>query len=178
MRVALRAVRRRNRARLVLAVPVAPPETLAQFRKEAYETICTMTSCWSVAHPDLDRLAQIAGRCQGPWSVFGRSPGIERENPHCSLTTPTSSRKARASQERWHVRHGNETMDGAPTPGGATGKIRDQPHALEPLSKEIELGPESVGRLSICENHEMDWLAAARRRAPTLRVISRFQPLH
>jgi hypothetical protein len=33
---------------------------------------------------------------------------------------------------------------------GANKKIRDQPHALEPtLSKEIELGPESVGGLSI-----------------------------
>ena len=40
MRVALRAVRRRNPAHLVLAVPVAPPETLAEFRKEADETIC------------------------------------------------------------------------------------------------------------------------------------------
>jgi len=38
--------------------------------------------------------------------------------------------------------------------GRGNKKIRDQPHALEPtLSKEIELGPESVGRLSICENH-------------------------
>jgi hypothetical protein len=40
------------------------------------------------------------------------------------------------------------------TRGGGNKKIRDQPRALEPtLSKEIELGPESVGRLSICENH-------------------------
>jgi len=38
--------------------------------------------------------------------------------------------------------------------GGANKKIRDQPHALEPtLSKEMELGPEAVGRPSICENH-------------------------
>ena len=43
MRVALRAVRRRNPAHLVLAVPVAPPETLAQFRSEADETICLET---------------------------------------------------------------------------------------------------------------------------------------
>jgi hypothetical protein len=36
---------------------------------------------------------------------------------------------------------------------GGNKKIRDQPDALEPtLSKEIELGPESVGRLSIWEN--------------------------
>jgi len=32
--------------------------------------------------------------------------------------------------------------------GGGNKKIRDQPHALEPtLSKELELGPESVGGL-------------------------------
>ena len=43
MRVALQAVRRRNPAHLVLAVPVAPPETLAEFRKEADETICLET---------------------------------------------------------------------------------------------------------------------------------------
>ena len=40
MRVALRSLRRRNPAHLVLAVPVAPPETLAELRKEADETIC------------------------------------------------------------------------------------------------------------------------------------------
>jgi putative phosphoribosyl transferase len=40
MRVALRSVRRRNPAHLVLAIPVAPPETLAEFRKEADETVC------------------------------------------------------------------------------------------------------------------------------------------
>jgi putative phosphoribosyl transferase len=43
MRVALRAVRRRNPAHLVLAVPVAPPETLAQLREEADEAICLAT---------------------------------------------------------------------------------------------------------------------------------------
>jgi putative phosphoribosyl transferase len=43
MRVALRAVRRRNPAHLVLAVPVAPPETLRAFRKEADETVCLET---------------------------------------------------------------------------------------------------------------------------------------
>jgi putative phosphoribosyl transferase len=36
-------VRRRNPAHLVLAVPVAPPETLAEFRKETDETICLET---------------------------------------------------------------------------------------------------------------------------------------
>jgi putative phosphoribosyl transferase len=39
MRVALRAVRRHNPTYLVLAVPVAPPETLAQLRKEVDEAI-------------------------------------------------------------------------------------------------------------------------------------------
>ena len=43
MRVALRAVRRRAPARLVLAVPVAPPDTLAELGKEADEAICLDT---------------------------------------------------------------------------------------------------------------------------------------
>jgi putative phosphoribosyl transferase len=40
MRVALQAVRRRNPAWLVLAVPVAPPDTLAALGEEADETVC------------------------------------------------------------------------------------------------------------------------------------------
>ena len=40
MRVALQAVRRRGPARLVLAVPVAPPDTLAALATEADEAVC------------------------------------------------------------------------------------------------------------------------------------------
>jgi putative phosphoribosyl transferase len=40
MRVALRAVRRRGPASVVLAVPVAAPETLASFAGEADEIVC------------------------------------------------------------------------------------------------------------------------------------------
>ncbi|MGO9818841.1 MAG: phosphoribosyltransferase [Acidocella sp.] len=40
MRAALRAVRRRDPAWLVLAVPVAPPESLRRLEEEADETIC------------------------------------------------------------------------------------------------------------------------------------------
>jgi putative phosphoribosyl transferase len=40
MRVALQAVRRRDPAWLVLAVPVAPPDTLAALGEEANETVC------------------------------------------------------------------------------------------------------------------------------------------
>jgi putative phosphoribosyl transferase len=43
MRVALRAARRRAPARLVLAVPVAPPETLAELASEADEAVCLDT---------------------------------------------------------------------------------------------------------------------------------------
>jgi putative phosphoribosyl transferase len=43
MRVALRAARRRAPARLVLAVPVAPPETLAELGEEADEAVCLDT---------------------------------------------------------------------------------------------------------------------------------------
>jgi putative phosphoribosyl transferase len=40
VRVALRAVRRRSPARLVLAAPIAAPETLAALAAEADETVC------------------------------------------------------------------------------------------------------------------------------------------
>jgi len=43
MRVALQAVRRRNPAWLVLAVPVAPPDTLVALGEEADETVCPET---------------------------------------------------------------------------------------------------------------------------------------
>jgi putative phosphoribosyl transferase len=43
MRVALQAVRRRGPARLVLAVPVAPPDTLAALLESADEAVCLET---------------------------------------------------------------------------------------------------------------------------------------
>jgi putative phosphoribosyl transferase len=43
MRVALQAVRRRGPARLVLAVPVAAPDTLAALREEVDEAVCLET---------------------------------------------------------------------------------------------------------------------------------------
>jgi len=43
MRAALRAVRRRRPARLVLAVPVAPPDTLEELRREVDEVVCLAT---------------------------------------------------------------------------------------------------------------------------------------
>ena len=49
MRVALQALRRRGPARLVLAVPVAPPDTLAALRKEVDEAVCLETPIGLVA---------------------------------------------------------------------------------------------------------------------------------
>jgi len=43
MRAALRAVRRRKPAHLVLAVPVAPPETIEALRHEVDEVVCLVT---------------------------------------------------------------------------------------------------------------------------------------
>jgi putative phosphoribosyl transferase len=43
MRAALRAIRRRGPAHLVLAVPVAPPETIAALRDEVDEVVCLET---------------------------------------------------------------------------------------------------------------------------------------
>ena len=40
MRVALQAIRRQDPAHLVLAVPVAPPDTLAALGEAADETVC------------------------------------------------------------------------------------------------------------------------------------------
>jgi putative phosphoribosyl transferase len=40
MRAALRGLRRRNPARLVLAVPVAPPDTIADLRREVDDVVC------------------------------------------------------------------------------------------------------------------------------------------
>ncbi len=43
---ALQALHRAHPARLVLAVPVAPPDTLARLSKEADETVCLMQPHW------------------------------------------------------------------------------------------------------------------------------------
>ena len=43
MRVALQAIRRQDPAHLVLAVPVAPPDTLAALGEVADETVCVET---------------------------------------------------------------------------------------------------------------------------------------
>ncbi len=40
MRAALKGLRRRNPARLVLAVPVAPPDTIDELRKEVDDVVC------------------------------------------------------------------------------------------------------------------------------------------
>jgi predicted phosphoribosyltransferase len=43
MRAALRAARRRKPAYLVLAVPLAPPETVEELRSEVDEVVCLAT---------------------------------------------------------------------------------------------------------------------------------------
>lgn len=88
MRVALRAVRRRDPAHLVLAVPVAPPETLAAFRKEADEVVCletpVMLGAIGVYYRDFhqmsdtevtDLLARAAKRTQEAPSPGATDPG-------------------------------------------------------------------------------------------------------
>ena len=51
VRVALRAVRRAGARRVVLAVPVAPPETIAALRSEADEIVCLETPAvfWAIS---------------------------------------------------------------------------------------------------------------------------------
>jgi len=48
MRAALRATRRRGPAKIVLAVPVAPPETIEELKAEADRVVCLHTP-WSFA---------------------------------------------------------------------------------------------------------------------------------
>jgi predicted phosphoribosyltransferase len=43
MRAAARAVRKRNPARVVVAVPVAAAETCAEFREDVDDVVCTLT---------------------------------------------------------------------------------------------------------------------------------------
>jgi putative phosphoribosyl transferase len=46
MRAALRAVRKAGAARIVLAVPVAPADTIGEFRAEADEIVCLSAPNW------------------------------------------------------------------------------------------------------------------------------------
>ncbi|HEU4733053.1 MAG TPA: phosphoribosyltransferase family protein, partial [Kofleriaceae bacterium] len=43
MRAALRAVKKRRPARLIVAVPVAPPDTVARLRHEVDDVVCLQT---------------------------------------------------------------------------------------------------------------------------------------
>ena len=59
-RAALRAIRRQKPARLVLAVPVAPPETIAELRVDADEIVCLETPTTLVAISRFyDRFEQV-----------------------------------------------------------------------------------------------------------------------
>jgi putative phosphoribosyl transferase len=60
MRAAIAALRQQAPARIVVAVPVAPLETVALLRREADEVVCLATpepfqaiGCWYVAFPQL-----------------------------------------------------------------------------------------------------------------------------
>src|SRR3954452_1116766 len=46
MRAALRALKQRDVAEIVVAVPVAPPETCAELRREADTVVCARTPRW------------------------------------------------------------------------------------------------------------------------------------
>lgn len=91
MRAALRAVRRRVPKRLVLAVPVAPADTLEDLRSEADETVCLFSpkefAAVGLFYADfrpvedddvvdlLDRAAAVAARAIGTASPSRDIPG-------------------------------------------------------------------------------------------------------
>jgi putative phosphoribosyl transferase len=84
MRVALRAVRRRGPGRRVLAVPVAPPETLAAFREEADEVVCletpTMLGAIGAYYRDFHQLsdAEVTDLLTGTAAAEGADPSGHR----------------------------------------------------------------------------------------------------
>jgi putative phosphoribosyl transferase len=49
MMAAVHAVRRKNPSRIVVAVPVAPPETAEALRSEVDELICPLTPEWMMS---------------------------------------------------------------------------------------------------------------------------------
>ena len=84
MRAALRAVRRRKPARLVLAVPVAPPDTVAALRREADEVVCLSTPSYFGAigqfYADFrqvgdDEVRELLERAAG-WRPKPAAPGV------------------------------------------------------------------------------------------------------
>jgi putative phosphoribosyl transferase len=84
MRVALRTVRRRGPARLVLAVPVAPPETLAAFGEEADEVVSLETPAMLGAigayYRDFHQLsdAEVIDLLAGATAAEGADPSRHR----------------------------------------------------------------------------------------------------
>jgi putative phosphoribosyl transferase len=85
MRAALRAIRRRRPARLVLAVPVAPPETIAALAAEVDEIVCLSTPEYFGAigqfyadfrqlH-DAEVVALLRARTSGPLAAEPRRAG-------------------------------------------------------------------------------------------------------
>ena len=85
MRAALRAIRRRKPARLVLAVPVAPPETIAALGAEVDEIVCLSTPDHFGAIgqfyadfrqlDDAEVVALLRGRASGPVATEPRRTG-------------------------------------------------------------------------------------------------------
>jgi putative phosphoribosyl transferase len=74
MRAAIAALRQAKPSRLVVAVPVAPPDTVEVLRGEADEVVCLATpepfmaiGCWYVAFPQLSD-EEVRSRLARSWA--------------------------------------------------------------------------------------------------------------
>jgi predicted phosphoribosyltransferase len=84
MRAALRAVRRRKPSRLVLAVPVAPPDTVDALRSEVDEVVCLAMPEWFGAigafYVDFRQLSDDEVR-----QLLERASRRAEESPHAEV---------------------------------------------------------------------------------------------
>lgn len=79
MRAALRSLRRQKPRRLVMAVPVAPPDALDQFAAEADEVVILATPTWFYAigqfYADFHQLADAeVTNLMKKAEAFGQTP--------------------------------------------------------------------------------------------------------
>jgi putative phosphoribosyl transferase len=98
MRAALRGVRRGNPSRLVLAVPVAPPDTVDSLRAEVDDVVCLDTPAWFGAigafYEDFEQLSdedvrELLARAQSGGEERGSSGTAP---PHASARGGIASR--------------------------------------------------------------------------------------
>ena len=98
MRAAIAALREYSPAKIIIAVPVAPFETLVRLRAEADEVVCLETpepfhaiSAWYASFPQLtdDEVRRILAE---RWAEESAMHGLAPDRPHSAETRPATGR--------------------------------------------------------------------------------------